>query len=64
MNDTNFYAMAVNSLITAMLTGGGVFRLINWRIKNLEQKQVQNDQTREAVIRIETKLDSALKNNK
>lgn len=59
--DVNVPLVIVTSLISTVFAGGVFYATTNQRIKNLEQKQITESDTRERLIAIETKIELLLK---
>lgn len=61
MKDINLLIVIVSSILSAAFAVGVFYGSIMLRIKKLEQNQALNAETRESLIRLETKMDMLLK---
>lgn len=52
------------SIITTVFIAGGFYVLTNWRISKLEEDQKNNNEVKDRLIAMETKIDMLLKDHK
>jgi hypothetical protein len=52
------------SLLSSIFTAGGVYAVVMWRIKKLEEDREDGTDNRERIIRLETKIDFIVKQTK
>lgn len=64
MKDVNVLIVIVSSILSAAFACGVFYGTVLLRVKKLEQNQTLNDEARNRLIRLETKIDMLLKNDK
>lgn len=61
MKDINVFIVIVSSILSAAFAIGVFYGTVLLRIKKLEQNQAFNDESRDRLVRLETKMDMLLK---
>ena len=52
------------SAVTTAFVAGGFYQLVLWRLKKLEQKSELQDDLRDRMVRMETKIDLLIVNER
>lgn len=63
MKDVNVMLVVVTSLLSSAFAVGAFYSTTLYRVKRIEEKQQQDNDMRERLMAIETKLEIIIKNN-